>query len=938
MDVNGIKKRFLSLNNERLQRTRASLRASQQDVLDVLPLLFHVNHPSLPGYVSAHTPAGVANYYKEGQAIQAAQRLIRGFELRRAIRSSYDIQALFLIGSSGTIAHSTASDFDVWLCHASDLTDEQLWELRKKGELIEKWADSHNLEMHFFLMDAQRFKRGEVLDLSSESSGTAQHDLLLDEFYRTALWLAGSYPMWWLVPPEQEVDYDEYVENLLQKRYVQASDVIDFGGLGRMPAEEFFGAAVWQIYKGVDSPYKSVLKILLMEIYVSEYPKVQFLSLRYKRAVYEEYDDEFELDRVDPYIMLINKLSEYLEFERAYERLDLVRRCFYFKVNMPLSKMRYQKGANWQQDRMKQLIKEWGWRFDYLCSLDGRNDWKIDKITRERTLLVKELTQSYFVLSEFARHHSGLEKMISEQDLNVLGRKLYAAFERKAGKLDIINRGFSADLHEPLVALQQRVVSGGRESWYLFRGDGLQNEETSLPFKRSPSVMESLCWAYFNRLIDKRSSYVIRQQTSELSDREIVSIIRTLQDHFPQGRLPKAGIGDFAEKPKLLSVMLFVNVGTTTSAAGRGMGHLITDASDALRYGASGVNLIQYIDAVYVTSWQEVLTFHYQGEQGLMDCMAHYLQWSPLNERKAPPRVQVYCYSSGYHEKITQRLNRLFNNAATAYYRKFAASANLRYIIAVRQGFAMLHAEDGVIKHRAMESLDQLMTMLGEPRNRYSGVFIDPDAKLGLLSAIYEYDKPGVIQFYFHVVDKHLDLYVLDEKGALFTQSLLLADPKRILQHYYTFLTAIVKRQAATLENDIDDQSKVICYQLISRGKGAPLVEQRDISFSMPNQYFNVQVIGEGSDGSDDFSVYCNDREFATVEYGDRIFEKVAEYILAQRQSGQAYPIYITDIDLPGQLLEVAGEARLQTLHYLNYKCKVERKLNQVMNRLQLPA
>ena len=44
--------RFLSLNQTRLQRASSALSTRQQLVLRLLPLLFHVNHPLLPGYVS----------------------------------------------------------------------------------------------------------------------------------------------------------------------------------------------------------------------------------------------------------------------------------------------------------------------------------------------------------------------------------------------------------------------------------------------------------------------------------------------------------------------------------------------------------------------------------------------------------------------------------------------------------------------------------------------------------------------------------------------------------------------------------------------------------------------------------------------------------------------------------------------------------------------
>src|SRR5690606_2037172 len=118
--------------------------------------------------------------------------------------------ALYLMGSSGTIAYSENSDFDIWVCIRPDLTDEEQQALLRKTEGIESWAASLGLEVHFFLMSDEGFRRGQTSSLSRESSGSAQHHLLLDEFYRTGLLVAGRYPVWWLVPPDYEAHYEQY--------------------------------------------------------------------------------------------------------------------------------------------------------------------------------------------------------------------------------------------------------------------------------------------------------------------------------------------------------------------------------------------------------------------------------------------------------------------------------------------------------------------------------------------------------------------------------------------------------------------------------------------------------------------------------------------------------------------------------------------------------
>ena len=67
--------RFLRVNQGRLARAREGLARRQQTLLSLLALLFHVNHPLLPGYVSDCTPAGVSGYTPDAATLAAARQL-----------------------------------------------------------------------------------------------------------------------------------------------------------------------------------------------------------------------------------------------------------------------------------------------------------------------------------------------------------------------------------------------------------------------------------------------------------------------------------------------------------------------------------------------------------------------------------------------------------------------------------------------------------------------------------------------------------------------------------------------------------------------------------------------------------------------------------------------------------------------------------------------
>ena len=98
--------------------------------------------------------------------------------------------------------------------------------------------------------------------------------------------LGGRFPLWWLVPVYEEARYAHYTGQLISKRFIKQADSLDFGHVASIPAGEFVGAGLWQLFKGIDSPYKSVLKLLLTEVYSSEHPQVRCLSLDFKQAIF----------------------------------------------------------------------------------------------------------------------------------------------------------------------------------------------------------------------------------------------------------------------------------------------------------------------------------------------------------------------------------------------------------------------------------------------------------------------------------------------------------------------------------------------------------------------------------------------------------------------------------------------------------------------------
>ena len=925
-----LRARFLKLNEGRMARAMEGLSPRQQTVLTLLPLFFHVNHPLLPGYVSGSTPAGLSNFEPDANALAEAQRLTRSFSYkpRHGSNPPRPIHGLFLMGSLGTLAQADQSDMDVWVCHSPDLNENELAELRKKCQLLEAWAASQGAEAHFFLIDPARFVLGERdTQLSSEDCGTTQHYLLLDEFYRTAIWLAGRTPIWWLVPVYEEAAYDRYTHTLLSKRFIRADESLDLGHLAYIPPGEFIGAGLWQLFKGIESPYKSVLKLLLIEVYASEHPKVHCLSLRFKQAVFA---NQLDLDELDPYIVVYRRIEEYLTARGEPERLELVRRALYLKVNRKLTGS--SRTQSWQRSLLERLAHEWHWDQRQLALLDSRSQWKVRQVSTERRALVNELNYSYRFLTQFARNEQ-TASLINKRDLNVLGRRLYAAFERKAGKVEFINPGIAPDLAEDTLTLVQapNKKEPGQTQWGLYNGSLAAHEwEHFAPIKRSRQLLELLTWCHRNGVIDSSTRLALHPGTSDLSEFELFNLLGSLQQSIA---LPLATV---AEEPLLRAsvpseVLILVNVGVDPLKHHRDLNILMTtERTDSLSYAGVRENLVLTLDQVTLNSWNEVLVNRYDGPHALLDCLRDYLNNLPNGPQQ--PRLRVRCFCHNRAQFIARRVEEVLDTAQNL----LLSQLNHRYLLQVQQHYHVLELVPGQVNHVALATLPALFDYLGEELASYSPLHLDPMALEDHdLALILPMGQPECIQVFYRITEQQAELYVLDEFNALWQQRLPYHDELSLLVPLQRFLQSIQYRRDALLPMNAAQPLNLdtLYYQLLPSGPGrARRVETRPAPQTPINKpFYDVQaIIGKAAPGQVQVTLYCNQREFSELEYGDLLFSVVAQEIVEQRREIERYRCYITDLELSGLLGDGQGSSNL----YLRYKADLERALNEALEQV----
>ncbi len=914
--LSSIIEHFMLLNGTRLQHVYQALNQKQADFLRQLPGLFEHNSANLPGYINDETPCGVC-LFRDDEANGLHQNS------PDEVDDNKPIKAIYLIGSTGTAAYSKDSDIDIWLCYQKGLTKEQMDLLQQKTNKIEDAADQIGLELHFFLMNDNEFRIGRTVDLSHESSGSAQHDILLDEFYRTSILLAGCFPAWWVVPPELEDNYDLCIEQYHNNQYAFSKKMINFGGLQSIALEEYFGGSVWQLSKAIDAPYKSFMKLLLIEAYVHEHPETLLLSQQYKQAVYQGEIDRYKLD---PYIMLLEKISKYLESISDYLRKDILYRSFYFKVGLRLTNGKTNPNL-YQHDMLLRLVNNWGWSLNVLSYLDTRKQWNILDVLEERQVLYEALAKSYRKLTTFSRKVSG-NKRISKDDITIIGRKLFAVYERKAGKVDIIAQGLHGYLKETEITLYKTTNKGKQSVWNLYAGTYKKEIIKNIaPLKQALHITDLIVWGYFNKIIDIDTTIKIFGDKKIIQQKKIERILNQIKRVFQEPFKILPGLASYSQPSTINSALFFVDLELNNG-----------DLIDTRKWTTCSSQL--HIEQIILTNWHEVYVNHFTEADGLIEMIRQYLAWYVYRDvcKAEPPAFIQSDPDCKLCTTITQNLTQLFESVVD-FFVTTKQKYHSQYILQVDDSYYMIAYAGLSFRRKKFADIISIYEHLSHTRREFIKTEIDPHTEIASgLREVYKHNKKNVIQFYYQIDGDKVKIAIADERGSLFRHKSTFFDEKVLINQYAKFIDSIISRINILVEKNINPEmiDGFEFIKLISAADGRCYTELQEVDLvENSSQAINIQVIADSDDlDSLFFTIYLDGVEYSSLTYGNALYKKVAEEVVNLRPSRGTYPVFITDISIASQLLGEGGLERIQSSHFYKYKIRVEERINMAIAQL----
>jgi adenylate cyclase, class 1 len=214
------KRSYLSYNNFRKQIFSEISPEDSEIILFMLPWMLSINDEAVPGYVpELEAPVAVYGIGARKKILkrEATFKKLLNINRRSSLLSlpveALQIQGIYTIGSIGTISQTAHSDCDIWIClDKTEFTAHQFQQLNQKINLVKDWLDTNcRIPVYFFICDVTDIRNANFGGVDHESSGTTQKNTLKEEFYRTAITIAGKIPLWWLCfDKDQKIDYDDF--------------------------------------------------------------------------------------------------------------------------------------------------------------------------------------------------------------------------------------------------------------------------------------------------------------------------------------------------------------------------------------------------------------------------------------------------------------------------------------------------------------------------------------------------------------------------------------------------------------------------------------------------------------------------------------------------------------------------------------------------------
>jgi adenylate cyclase class 1 len=631
---------FLRFNRFKIDRNLITLSEIDRLIFLVAPRLLHVHQEGLPGYFEGDPPCGIHNFSLDKESQIAAEKLFPDVIIRRNPELKPVIHTALLMGSVGSIAQTKKSDLDyTLLVDKKDFTEESMKLFQKKLNLIETWTwDNFNLETHFFINDFEEVKNNIFGESDSESTGSALAKLLKEEMYRTMIIVSGKIPFWLIAPVNCDDDryYELYEKLLAGQTLLKKEEFIDMGNVDDISQGEFFGGSIWALIKSFKSPFKTLMKMGVLEEYMFGDTKSNLLCHQIKDKY---YNDVPYLD-IDPYLGMFERVQKFFTESKSAEEVDALRHAFYLKVGTQVTADEFEKGSDiWRKSTLIKMLKEWEWTAEKIEKLNQYSNWQMMHKVDLGNRINKILMASYKNISEKNKTLDPSESLITEKDTHLLGRKLFSFYRAAPNKVD--NLGALVDgktAENELTFILEQKSRTDKPEWYLVRGrtrafiEQIDKEDI---IRKSSTLPFLLAFTVFNNLYSENTEVLLRSEGDSIKENDLIALLKILKNFIESVNIAALSNEDLLGDARINQLFLLVDFGNPPPPEIT-MGNIRDcKSNDELnQFISKRIERARNVTTIYLTSWGELFCKSYAG----LNCMPRCI--TDLSSQLTPERVE----------------------------------------------------------------------------------------------------------------------------------------------------------------------------------------------------------------------------------------------------------------------------------------------------------
>ncbi|MDH5484787.1 MAG: class I adenylate cyclase [Gammaproteobacteria bacterium] len=878
MDVIGAREAFYSWNNQCLKQLYRCYDTPQKQALKLIPLLLQVNSRLLPGYNGADVPAGIYGYKPDNKLINIAKQLNNKFSYQQeGVLKNTLIESVFL--RSGILD----DDMSLWVIHASNMKLDQFDELNDKISRIIIWLKNRSLKISFHLTSAEKIATGGYL-----IDGYTSVASFLDDFYVQAILLAGKYPAWWLVPPDDEIEYDLFIERIKSARFVNEHEFIDTGSIIVYKKDDFLAQAIRDVQDIYKSPEIIWFKLLLLGMKQDGWSRADGLAMQLKRMVYDEVTDHA---RMEPVNIVVSALQVQLEagrsnFQTVDKTLSLIRR-FSLGVNGRL---------------INTLVGN--------VDKQGKTS-ELEDLSKYLALYKGLFAAVKSVFDKIVRSYRELTIDASNQQMLDTAANFSHFLAESNQRIPIYNLRQRSNIFQPKILIRHIADNMSGPDWVLVVDKGDEVEEV---LYQSSSLLGIISWGVLNRVVDISTLVSVNSPQRVIRQIDARHVLEILLQQIDVDVITNVPSEVFKHLAHPLRSLVFVNVFSAPAAVPE-----IDNTRQAKEAAIPSITCEQLV----INSWGDAYVKQYMGNDGVLQCLCEWLNASPASSSVRPHVFNVYGYAVGDSTSLSQRLTQIYDDIVEFFYTGKQQSGC--FIVRLENSYYRVELKTDKFEFYSIGGQRGLFRFLEQPVDQYIACQFEHYALPEIpLRDIYKLNKPGVIQLFFQVGAQHCTSWVLNEKGALcqFHQSLFVMES--FVKQWLLTIRNIRNRLKKINYQDRDLPKLEILQLSINQLGGLDFYPVEPGSISRQRDFIDVHLLLKTEQA---ITLTCEGHVFDYETFGDAVMGEAIAYIKQQFSSVGRLPVYITDIDLPISLLGFEQGLEPQTLFYLKYKRDFENRI-----------